>query len=74
MNDNKAHYDLYVMAESKYVNSHKDLEKSSLFPEDWYSSDNYYLKNKILAEAIMNNVLISETKGYEEFQEHVITK
>ena len=57
MNDNKAHYDLYVMAESKYVNSHKDLEKSSLFPEDWYSSDNYFLKSNFKSIQQMNQIV-----------------
>ena len=72
--NNKVHYDLYVMAESKYKKSHEDLDDDELFPDNWYSGDNYYLKNKILAEAMMNNCLIKETEKYQEFLEKVVRR
>ena len=72
MEENK-HYDLYVMAEAKYKDSHKDLNEEELFPFDWYSSEDYFTKNKILAEAMARNVLIKDTMKYQDFIEQVKT-
>ena len=52
----------------------EDLDENELFPVGWYSSDNYILKNKILAEAIMNNKKIIDSDKYQEMVEGVKTK
>ena len=74
MDDKEMHYNLYIMAESNYKKMNEDLDENELFPVGWYSSDNYILKNKILAEAIMNNKKIIDTDKYQEMVEGVKTK
>ena len=65
MND-KMDYDLYVLAEISYKKAFNLESEENLFPEGWYSSNNYKLKTEILAEAIDNNTLIEETPMYKE--------
>ena len=59
-----AHYNLYVLAEIAYQKEHKDLEEHELFPADWYSITNYQVKTEIIAEALKNKILITETVLY----------
>ena len=72
--ENKKHYDLYVVAESAYRKVHSEISVDELFPEGWYKDDNYYLKNKIIAEALINNILITDTSLYQEMINDVKTK
>ena len=58
--------DLYVIAVMRYKKMNPDLEYSELFPMNWDSSNNYHLKVEIIAEAIQNNVLVKDTKLYNE--------
>lgn len=59
-----AHYNIYVLAEIAYKKEHKDLEEHDLFPSDWYSIQNYQVKTQIIAEALKNKILVSETNLY----------
>lgn len=59
-----AHYNIYVLAEIAYKKEHKDLEEHDLFPSDWYSIQNYQVKTQIIAEALKNKMLVSETNLY----------
>ena len=62
---------LYYILETKYLKNfgrkitHDLRENSDLYPNDWYISDNYALKSKILIEAIENNIKILETNLYQ---------
>lgn len=66
MNEQEMHYSLYLMAEHNYINAHPDLTEDELFPPDWYRSQNYFLKNKILAEALIKGILVRETERYQK--------
>ena len=66
-----AHYNLYVLAEIAYKKEHQDLEENELVPADWYSISNYQVKTEIIAEAIKNKKLISETELYKNRVEGV---
>ena len=65
MND-KLDYDLYVLAEINYQDNNKLQTDKILFPEGWYSMNNYKLKTEILAQALENNLLIKDTPIYKE--------
>ena len=56
-------FNLYVIAELRYKKLHQG--ESNIFPIDWYSSKDYKLKNKIIAEAIDKNIAIKNTKLYQ---------
>ena len=63
-------YQLNILAELNYKKAHEGEE--DVFPENWYSSDDYYLKNIIIAEALKNNIRIEDTEKYRnEFIEQV---
>jgi hypothetical protein len=64
-------YKLYVLAELSYKKEHPDIEEDELYPQDWYSFNNYKLKNEIIAEAIRNKQLIQETPKYQELINHI---
>lgn len=66
-----AHYNLYVLAEIAYQKEHEDLDTNELFPADWYSISNYQVKTEIIAQAIKNKILISETELYKSRVEGV---
>ena len=72
-NNEEMEYHLYILAELTYKKEHEkeNLDEYELFPLDWYSSDDYKLKNKILEEAIMNNKLISQTEQFQYLIEGV---
>ena len=54
-----------------YIKEHEDLDKNELFPADWYSISNYQVKTEIIAQAIKNKILISETELYKSRVEGV---
>jgi hypothetical protein len=56
--------DLYVLAVMRYKEENPNIDANLLFPQNWDSSDDYHLKVEIIANAIQNNVLISETELY----------
>ena len=56
-------FNLYVIAELRYKELHQG--EDNIFPIDWYSSKNYKLKNKIIAEAIEKNIEIKKTELYQ---------
>lgn len=58
-------YRLYVLAEINYKKAHPEIKEDDLFPIDWYNSNNYKLKNEIIAEAIKEKKLIEETSKYQ---------
>ena len=58
---------LYTIAVLRYKQAHPDIDTNQLFPLKWKLSNNYYLKNNIIAEAINNNILIEETKLFNEY-------
>ena len=64
MNEREMHYMLYVQAELSYIKAHPDKDERKLFPPGWYSSDNYFLKNKIIAEALIKGIDVRETDLY----------
>lgn len=66
-----AHYNLYVLAEIAYKKENKDLQENELFPADWYSISNYQVKTEIIAEALKNKILISETQLYKSRTEGI---
>lgn len=66
----KDDYNLYVIAELTY--KQKNQNKKDIFPIDWYSSKNYALKVKIIAEALKKDIKIEETDLYQnEFIERI---
>jgi hypothetical protein len=69
MENNENEYDLLVLGEINYKEAHKGEDDSVLFPPEWDMSSNYSLKNEILEEAIMNNILISQTKKFQDLIE-----
>ena len=64
-------YIFYVLAEIAYLKEHEDLDTNELFPADWYSISNYQVKTEIIAQAIKNKILISETELYKSRVEGV---
>ncbi len=63
-------YNLYIIAEVNYKK--KNEGKNNIFPEDWYSSQNYKLKTEIIAEALKKDILIQNTELYQsQFLERV---
>lgn len=62
-------YKLYVVSELNYINENKNILKEKLFPENWYSINDYNLKIRIILEAIENNILVKETKLYQNIIE-----
>ena len=59
----KDDYNLYVLAELSYRNQHSN--EKDIFPNDWYSMQDYKYKVEILAEAIANKKIIEETYLYQ---------
>lgn len=57
-------FKLYLMADLKYKKEHFQLEESKLYPENWFSSFNYKLKNEIISEALKRKVLVKDTSIY----------
>lgn len=53
---------LYVIAELNYKKRHNN--QKNIFPNNWYSNNNYKLKTEIIAEAIKKNIKIEETDLY----------
>ena len=64
-------FDLYVLFELNYKKKHPNMSDEELFPGDWYSFNNYRTKIDVIAEALKNNILIGETKKYQEIREGV---
>ena len=58
--------DLYTIAVLRYKEANSGIKEEILFPFDWNSNSNYHLKVEIIAEAIQNQVLIKDTKLYNE--------
>lgn len=69
MEENKI-FDSYVayelLYESKMSNKYKD---TIIFPSNWYRIINYQQKIDILLEALERNVLIIDTKKYQELED-----
>lgn len=59
-------YKLYVLADLKYKKEHVQLDDSELYPEDWFSSSNYKLKNEMIGEALKRKVLVRDTSIYKK--------
>lgn len=59
-------YKLYVLAEITYTKENENVDEKELFPSDWYSISNYKVKVEIIAEALNNKCLISETQKYQD--------
>jgi hypothetical protein len=64
-------YKLYVLAELSYKKEHPEIPEEDLFPIGWYSTENYKLKNEIIAEALREKILVENTKKYMFLQEGV---
>ena len=64
-------YKLYVLAELNYKKEHPDKKEEDLYPFDWFSINNYRLKNEIIAEALKNGKLIKDTQKYQMTLEDV---
>lgn len=54
---------LYTLAELSYEKHFKDLgiDRTNLYPVNWYQSKNYKKKIEIIGEAIRTNTLIENT-------------
>ncbi len=57
-------YDLCILSEINYKKAHPELKEEELFPVDWYASNDYVLKIKLLNEAISKNVLVDQLPNY----------
>jgi hypothetical protein len=68
---NDLDYKLYVLAELNYKKSNPDVLEENLYPDDWFSINNYRLKNEIIAEAIRDKKLIKDTQKYQQAREDV---
>ncbi len=68
---NELDYKLYVLAELSYNKQHPNLKEEELYPLDWYSFNNYKLKNEIIAEALREKKLIKDTQKYMLTQEGI---
>ena len=55
---------IYAFAELRYEEENK--EKYDIYPDGWYSIDDYILKTKIIAEAIQKRILIKDTNLYKK--------
>ena len=67
MENNDIEYNLLVLGEINYKNAHVGVEEELLFPPEWDLYSDCNVKNEILEEAVMNNLLISETEGYQKY-------
>lgn len=69
MEENKI-FDSYVAYELLYENKMSNKSKDTIiFPSNWYRIINYQLKIDILLEALERNVLIIDTKKYQELED-----
>ena len=68
---NDLDYKLYVLAELNYKKSNPGVLEENLYPDDWFSINNYRLKNEIIAEAIRDKKLIKDTQKYQQAREDV---
>ena len=66
--DEEKLFNLYTLAEISYEKSLQNKVKNldDLYPLGWYEKKNYKEKIEIIAEAIENNVLIINTKKYQD--------
>ena len=64
-------YKLYVLAELNYKKSNSGVLEENLYPDDWFSINNYRLKNEIIAEAIRDKKLVKDTLKYQQAKEDV---
>ena len=58
--------DLYTIAVMRYKEAHSDIDADNLFTIEWNLSNDYKLKNIIIAFALQNNCLVEETDLYKE--------
>ena len=74
--ENNKMFELYTLVEIKYENYFKTTVDNidELYPEGWYGIKDYQTKIEILAEAIKENVLILNTKKYQELIEVIQNK
>lgn len=74
--ENNKMFELYTLVEIKYENYFKTTVDNidELYPEGWYGIKDYQTKIEILAEAIKENVLILNTKKYQELIEGIKNK
>lgn len=63
-------YKLYLLADLKYKKEHNDLEDTELYPDDWFSSSNYKIKNEIIGEALKRKVLVKDTSIYKKTKQN----
>ena len=57
--------DLFLKENKKDI---KEMDNNNdLFPENWYSIDDYRLKTDILSEAMKKKIPIIETVQYQDF-------
>ncbi len=56
--------DIYAIAELRYEEEMKNIK--DIYPDGWYSMDDYILKTKIICEAINKKVLIKDTDLYKK--------
>ncbi len=57
-------YNLCVLSELNYKKAHPELKEDEVFPLDWYASNDYILKIKLIDEALSKNVLVEELPGF----------
>ena len=58
--------DLYTIAVLRYKEENPNLDPNNLFPIEWNLNKNYKLKNEIIAQALLNHILVEETELYKE--------
>ena len=69
MEENKI-FDSYVAYELLYENKMSNKSKDTIiFPSNWYRIIKYQIKIDILLEALERNVLIIDTKKYQELED-----
>ncbi len=57
---------LYVIAVMRYKEEHPMLNENNMFSPKWILCEDYQLKNKIIASAIKEHVLVEETDLYKQ--------
>ena len=57
-------YNLCVLSELNYKKAHPELKEDEVLPLDWYASNDYILKIKLIDEALSKNVLVEELPGF----------
>ena len=56
----------YIVLQQKYRKENNNQE--DIFPDEWYTVEEYELKKKILSDCLSKNILIKNSSYYEEFR------